>query len=465
MRRIVLLFVCIIISAACSQDAVYKELSARLAIDGKVVVVSADELTDTVHVSSNRSWSAVRDGEESWLHIVSGEHLNLSGMEESSPFIFKVDANMLKSDRTASVRINGESGSRTLVITQSAIVYRLSVEGPHSFIDIPDTGDTITVRILCNTQWTASVAEGSTAKVSFADPVGEGDSELKIIIDSHTDRNEGKTAMVTISAEDCEPVSLLIEQNASLPFVRHAVPEMERWVDPEVFSAVASTRSFNIISNCKWTAAIDPSLTTASGVELSASAGDGNLDNFQVTVKGTNTDMDNEKTVAIVFTPEDGAPYTVKMRQRKGSIITLEFRDQDNTGAKWIFDEPEEAGKIGEGVLHIGGYAFGYKANGYCQLHAASGWQLGTGEDIWVEFPAIQGRKLSRISFREYNANTNPSIVDSKLSVIPGGDPVGFKRNELTSFYLSGTAENTSYRIKSNANKTFRFTLIELEYN
>ena len=191
---------------------------------------------------------------------------------------------------------------------------------------------------------------------------------------------------------------------------------------------------------------------------------DGNLEGFRVIVRGTNTDMDNSKSVVIVFTPEGGEPYTVNMTQSKGCVIALEFRDQDLTGARWIFDEAQPGAVIQSGTLHVGGYAFNYNANGYCQLHAASGWQLGSGETVYVEFPAIAGYKLTRVSFREYNANTAPVITDAKGNVIPGGESLSFKRNELTSYYLSGTAENTPYRMMITNTKTFRFTYIELEY-
>lgn len=452
--------------SACTTEGFYKEDDPNLSVDRRLVTRDADPVRDTILVTSNRSWSVVRDGNESWLSFEKAEHLNLSQAEETSALVFSLDANLRQKDRSAGFKVVTEDGARSVIITQRAIVYRLSVEGPRSFVDVPDTGDTLRVKILTNTQWRAEVAAGATADIILPEEEGEGNAELKIVVGPHTDRNAGKSGMVIISVEGCTPVEILIEQIKAVPFVKHEVPAVaERWVDPAVFSPVYSERSFNVLSNCRWTAAVDASATTASGVELPVTEGEGNLENFRVIVKGTNTDMANPKTVSIVFTPEGGSPYTVTMSQGKGSVIALEFRDQDLAAARWIFDEAQgEVKASGSGAVHVGGYTFNYNANGYNQLHAASGWQIGSGEETYIEFPAIAGWKLARVSFREYNANTSPVIADANGNVVPGGEAISFSRNVLTSFYLSGTAAGTSYRIKPTTSKTFRFTYIELEY-
>ena len=450
---------------ACTTEGFYKEDDPSLAVDKRFVISGADPVTDTLLVTSNRSWSVVRDGNESWLSFVKAEHLNLSQAEETSAIVLNLDANLMQKDRSASFKVVNENGSRSIVVTQQAIVYRLSVEGPRSFVDVPDTGDTLSVKILTNTSWHAAVVAGSTADIILPEEEGEGDSTFLIVVGPHTNRSEGKTATVVISVEGCTPVEIFIEQMKAVPFVKHEVPVLsERWVDPTVFSAIYSERSFNVLSNCRWTAAIDAEHTTATGVELPVTEGEGNMEDFRVIVRGTNSDMENAKTVSIVFTPEGGIPYTVTLSQGKGSVIALEFRNQDLTAARWPFDEEQATGKVGAGTLHVGGYAFNYYANGYCQIHEASGWQIGSCEVTYIEFPAIAGWKLTRVSFREYNANTSPVISDANGNVIPGGEAITFSRNVFTSFYLSGTAAGTSYRIRPTTSKTFRFTYIELEY-
>lgn len=450
---------------ACTTEGYYKESNPELIIDEKIIVAGADPVTDTLPVTSNRSWSVVRTGDEEWLSFDVDEHLNLSGAKETSSIVFSLDANVLKQDRSTSFKVVGEEGALTVVVTQKAIVYRLSVDGPRSFVDVPDTGDTLRVNILTNTQWKAEVGEGSTASIELPETIGEGNSELMILVGKNADRTEGKTATVIVRVEDCEPVEILVEQVRSVPFVRHEVPDASGlWVDPTVFSAICSERSFKVLSNCKWTAKVDAAGTTAKDVELPVDSGEGNNDDFRVIVRGTNTDMDNPKTVSIVFTPEEGEPYTVNMTQSKGSVIALEFRTQDLSAARWVFDEDQPGAVAQDGALTAGGYEFKYHAEGYCQLHDASGWQLGTGTTVFVEFPAIPGRKLVRVSFREYNKNTKPQIVTSGGSVVSGGEAISFDRNVLTSYYLSGTQENTPYRMQPTEPKTFRFTFIELEY-
>ena len=180
-------------------------------------------------------------------------------------------------------------------------------------------------------------------------------------------------------------------------------------------------------------------------------------------VNDTNLDMDNRKTVVLVFSPEGGSQYTLRMEQEKGSILALEFKDQDNTKSQWIFDEPVPSSIPAKGYFHIGGYAFGYEGTNYCQLHS-SGWQLGSNPDNYVEFPAIPGKRLVRVTFVEFNASPMPSIVTTAGVTVDGGETITYSKLAPTTFNLRETEENTAYRMIVGTNKTFRFSHLEIEY-
>ena len=238
-----------------------------------------------------------------------------------------------------------------------------------------------------------------------------------------------------------------------------------RIVDPNVFSSFGGSRSFSIVSNCKWTASVSEE-TSATGVSISATSGYGDVDGFTVTVDGTNKDLDKEKKVVIEFVPEGQPAYKYEMVQQKGSILTIEARDMDNQKSVWPFDEAQLPDGASKGALHIGGYAFNYECTDYNKLHSSGGWQFGTGSSNYIEFPAIEGRRLSRVTFYDYNDGANPFIASTDMKIVEGGEKMSYKNDSKTrkEFKLPSTEYNTPYRIYIGTDKTFRFWLLEIEY-
>lgn len=234
-----------------------------------------------------------------------------------------------------------------------------------------------------------------------------------------------------------------------------------RIVDPVVFSSLGGKRYFNVVANCNWTVSVSPE-TTAAGVSISTKSGFGDYEGFTVTVNAANKDLDNEKKIVISFLPEGQPPYKYEMTQQKGSVLTIEARNMDNTSSVWPFDEEEP--EIGEGTLHIGGYGFNYSCSTYNQLHSSGGWQFGTGSKNYIEFPAMEGRRLSRVTFYDYNNSAKPYIAYSTGKIVAGGEPKSYEKKEKVEFTLSDTAPDTSYRIYIGTDKTFRLWLLEMEY-
>ena len=267
----------------------------------------------------------------------------------------------------------------------------------------------------------------------------------------------GETAISLVLTQDG-----YVERNR----VKVEVPvNSDRIVNPNVFSSLGGSRSFSVVSNCKWTASVSDE-TTATGVSISATSGYGDVDGFTVTVDGINTDLDKEKKVVIEFVPEGQPAYKYEMIQQKGSIIAIEARDMDNKKSVWPFVESQLPDGASKGTLHIGDWAFNYECTNYNKLHASGGWQFGSSSSNYIEFPAIEGRRLSRVTFYDYNDGANPFIAGRDITIVEGGEKITYKDKGQTrqEFKLPSTAYGTPYRIYIGTDKTFRFWLLEIEY-
>lgn len=248
------------------------------------------------------------------------------------------------------------------------------------------------------------------------------------------------------------------------------IPEKTSYADPAVFSSLGcSSRWFSVHSSAPWTARVAPE-TTASNVSLVTTSGEGDLEKFEVKV-GPNTDKSNRKDIIIEFTPQGGEPYKVTLQQEKGSILTLEFRNQDGSAMVWPFtaEAATEAGDKGPGSFECGGYTFPYYTVADCMMESAYGWRLGTGKGCWIGTPVVEGLALTKITMVDRNSNVNPNIETASGDILPGGafnDLVGtYTNNQPVYWNLTGTAPGQSYRIMATEARTIRALYLSFEYS
>ena len=292
------------------------------------------------------------------------------------------------------------------------------------------------------------------------------DSELVISVAENLWIEKREATLVIVAGEATQNIVITQDEYVERNRVKVEVPvNSSRIVAPDVFSSLGGVRSFSVVANCNWTASVSEE-TTATGVSISNTSGYGDMDGFTVTVDGVNTDLDKENKIVIEFVPEGQPAYKYEMIQQKGSIIAIEARDMDNAKSVWPFDEAQLADGASKGALHIGGYAFNYECSNYNKLHSSGGWQFGSSSSNYIEFPAISGRRLSRVTFYDYNDGANPFIAGTDGRITEGGEKMSYKNDSKTKkeFKLSETEYDTPYRIYIGTDKTFRFWLVEIEY-
>lgn len=90
------------------------------------------------------------------------------------------------------------------------------------------------------------------------------------------------------------------------------------------------------------------------------------------------------------------------------------------------------------------------------------------GAGDYIEFPAIEGYKLTavRVCMGYANNNGKPQIVKTDgTTMVTGGDPFAFTyAGEMHTWNLSGTEDNTAYRLASTENVKIQIRSLMLGY-
>lgn len=204
----------------------FKEPNPVLYLSSTRVVVPSDTregqdmVSDTLLVTSNRSWTAEFTSPVDWVEIdTSGYHI-MSQASEKDPLILRFKDNDSDSERTAILQFYSAAGGKTVEICQKAISYRLELENlPEGMDSISSDGFTLPLSIKSNTDWTLSVRNGATAAVSFSQESGDHDATVDALIAENDDMFP-KEGTLVISATGCRDIELPFSQEAGIPYFR-----------------------------------------------------------------------------------------------------------------------------------------------------------------------------------------------------------------------------------------------------
>ena len=459
---------------SCDKEGKEKTVEPVLSLSTDSLKLSCEAAQPVFTVTSNRSWKIEMPESCDWISADP-----LAGGEEGKNAVdvqvtLTIAAYNLMDAREYTLYVvpdDPQADLVPLVIVQSGAPASISVSSPNPVDDIANSGADVVIEVLSNTAWTAVVKDGGSASVTLDKTAGSGNGSITATV-AENKSLEAVSATVVISAAGCTDIEVVLNQKAAdlVPELKAEIPEAGVYVDPSVFSSLGGTRWFSVKSNVPWTAKLG-SGTTASGVSLKTSSGTGDLDKFEVTA-GPNKDLDNRKAIEIVFEATGIDPVTVSLAQEKGSILAFEFRDQANTEASWPFDQTPatEAGDRGPGQFTVAGYTVAYNAITDCMIESKYGWRIGKGVGGWIQTPAIEGRRLAKVTIADYNVGYAPTITTANdaMTVIKkgGADDLDgpFTRNVPATWTLPETEAGTSYRIVCNADKTMRVMHLVFEY-
>lgn len=231
MKKPIILLALLPFLAVSCLDSVSEEAVPALSPDVEEVFALADvfsgdtDSTKVVRITSNRSWSAhLNDVDNpidesdptqsvSWGYLSVEAHPNLSNSTETFDLIVVFHRNFEKKQINGVLNIYSEGKKAASVkLTQAPVKYHLNVTTDIS--NVGENGETVPVKVDCNTAWTVKVDKSTTADLAYINPKGYDPTVLGVNFLANEEKTS-KTAKLTFSAEDCEDVSIEFTQDPS----------------------------------------------------------------------------------------------------------------------------------------------------------------------------------------------------------------------------------------------------------
>lgn len=195
------------------------------------VVTGDGELTKTLRITSNRSWSAHLNDldnpiDESdptqkvpWGSLDVEEHPNIGHLVDEVDLTIEFNRNYSKEQNNGVLHIYCEGELRKSIrLTQAGVVYSVSA----SYGDgepVSDNGGVLFVDVMSNTKWTVRLDPSTTADAALLTTEGVDVGQIKLRVRSNDDPVE-KTAKVIVSAPECADAVVEIKQNALNPEIK-----------------------------------------------------------------------------------------------------------------------------------------------------------------------------------------------------------------------------------------------------
>lgn len=172
------------------------------------------DLTDTIMVTANRSWSArVSEGTD-FIELEDSGCQILSGVSTKRSLELGVSHNKEPKERLGCVTIFSEGDSIKVKIYQKAWRAKISVgSGVDDLSAVPSRGAAVPLEIFSNTRWTISTDTNDEAAVYLSQNEGEYSAIVIATVAPNADSlSVGKGATITIKAEGCNDIDIPVKQ-------------------------------------------------------------------------------------------------------------------------------------------------------------------------------------------------------------------------------------------------------------
>lgn len=414
---------------------------------------------DTLVVTANRSWSAYVVSGGEWLAIDTDEDLNLGRFTKDVRIALSADDNG-DEDRSGTVRITTDGIERTVSVTQTARVPRISVPEVSAYGDIVSDKGEYPVTVHTNMVWTAEIDPSSTARMSLDISSGEGDGTITVTVEENEDNGSTKSGEVIVKADRCEPVIVRFVQRKGAPYFRFTEESGEAEAEPGVFDKRIGFRT-----NVNWSASVESCEGLAS---CSLTAESGTKADSCVTVKfPPAVCFGSLATAKVKFKAEGVADQIFTITQEPA--IRAQIIDPSTakvvSADRWPFSYPTLAEtptkKTGTSadpffqreneLVLVSGYKIKLYSSAGLWYNSGSGLNCGgSPAGSYFGAPAIEGRRLVKVWYR--CAAATPKKLDfsvvkaDKTTVVEGGEQVSLSASlKENTWTLSGTQPGTEY--------------------
>lgn len=389
----------------------------------------------TVRIISNRSWYAhlneqgdVLDPSKgefvSWGKLDITDHANLTNVTDT------VDLNIIFTRNLSESPVNGvlnlyAEGEKMLSVpvVQSGAVYRLSADADK--LSVSCLKDTVKVYVDCNTSWSASLSEATTADVILDNETGFDPDTLLVIFNQNLDAVNTKLASVILKAQSCEDCAINITQEKAVPYLRLA-DNIQTAISP-----IASDAEFSFQTNRNWSVRADES-SSLIDIAFDKSAGEPSSDEIKVrfTFRNPGDDPCIVNSAKIIISAEGNEDLVLDYTQR--APLKLDFYSQKEAPYGLKTDYSSEVYElllttsISEYKLPLYNCKFRSKTDG------SHGLQIP--QDGYIGLPGIDGFKITAVGV---SLRYHSSFRKIRLSLRSPGDFSEWYSGVLASYVIS----------------------------
>lgn len=188
-------------------------------IESEQVTIESDGAGVSIKVNSNCNWSLTTD--QDWIKVKRNS--------AEGKLIISASKNLTPEDRNGSVTLKGDGVSKTVKVLQKQL-NSISVDGTTS-IKLNEEAHQLSFKVLFNTPFEVNIPKEADW-LSLVDGTKAMQSkELQFYVKSNDSKN-GREAIVSLTAEKCEPLKIIIYQTGRSQTVVFTVSSVERYPIP-----------------------------------------------------------------------------------------------------------------------------------------------------------------------------------------------------------------------------------------
>ena len=442
-------------------------------------LLSGETVTDSVIVTSNRSWDAEIVPAVDWITLERTEFEDLEGVTKEVPLRIYFSDNKSEYPRVASLLITSGDNIETVKIVQSSLSPRLMVRSAR-YEDLAFDGDSCVFEVLSNVPWSVSVGEKSEGMtMSLTEDVRNGGGSVKVTLAEHFDFDSPKCADLVFSGKDCENVSVSISQVKAVPYARI----VDVTGGEEILPSIGGTRTMTVKANADWTIAVkEDGVDNVTFSKISGSKGETSV---MMTFEGTPSfDARREFTARCqtVSEGEDDGRNQWVFTQERGSLLRFVFLYEGTwywpfycANGVWpkvslSIGKPESQGEV-KGFETYAGYVLKLFSN-YGFVFGNQGIRFGHSTSTlgdYIEIPVIEGKSLVQINWipdedHKYSSLTAKVMEAGALDNPVVGEPEeGIYENGVRTWRLKGEASK-AYWVVPDQNATYSIEILECIY-
>lgn len=451
-------------------DPVIPDPVLTVSVETVTVPAEAQEVSEAITVTANRSWRATVESDGDWAYISGTRSYTAEDNETvETRLVLKFEDNMTFAEREGTLTIKGdelETVTVKLVQAGKENTNTLTTTSEAEYKDIAYTGGRVDVSIKSNTTWIASLSDGAPAgfKILNADEqTGKltvfGDSDVTVSIAANNSSSAVSATLTVVDADGlCTPLVFTISQKGApaLHLISGKSPEFP------VPSYGGYQRKIYFSSTENWTASVSgaASVTPTSGnaseetfVTVTFPENTGAADRIStVTISTANDKVDvnvkqsrpaDYKVFFRVY-PSDAYSKDSQYRTWLGNVVADGtyglFAEKLVNNAFGTFTLTQVNSAISSERIKIGFISNnpttpGNFSNDYTGHLMGSTSKDGGDPGCHIVFPAIAGKRLARVECYGGGITDNQIIVgsirDGSGNVIAGGDDLRMDKNAL----------------------------------